>query len=1047
MFWDILEIEPTTDTKKITMAYREKLVDSNPEEKPEQFKVLREAYEKAMEYARNDGTVQITPVQLWQQQLSEIYHDFRKRINLNCWQQLFDQPVCRSIDTRSQIEETLLNFMMEFYFLPKEVLVFLNEEFDFLNRLEELYENYDRDFIDYIIVNGINYEPTLKYEYFYPGENGEEVDEYFRTFFRIRKSDENYEENLAHLKQLSEQHPYGDIQIMLDDTYKGTDRLVEMIALNMKYDFDHYMSRILANELFDRKMYAEVEELCRQSEEINGKDRGISWLLAQALSFEEKYSEAVDQIQDLLRADTENEARLEDITKLRTYCNDRLIEDFEKKYAENPYDSKMNVSYAWALLQNNRFEEAAEIAKNVREEDVDEFTYYNLKSSVYFVQNDEKGIETLDRLVNIIENMEDDGTEETRKRKGRVAEMISRKAYLLCMLDRIDEGISAYNEALKRNPQDSEVLMELGNLCYNYKRYDEAIKWCRELIRIKPDSFYAYLIMAESYFKQGDDSNAFECVNRSISLYGGSLESYIVKLRILIRNDAYEAAEELLAFLQENNCGDYADVLFCKANLLEFEKDQKEEAKEIYKEVMARIDEGEECTVGAETCYRYLYLIGLDRNANIEDERNEMIEIADRGLKINADHYGLVDYKAWLLMKSGKFEESLQLYRKLEEYPNHSPEVEYEIGLYYYNQHLDQQGDRAIEYLQKALDKGYEYGQYELTYALYAANRLQEAKQSCLKLRERADREGYIDVDSYHRMSYIYQKEKKYEQALVEAVQALANALKRDIKKERYFLHVAQLYKIMGQPEKAVEVIQQMAETIEDSTAERELVRVYMQFGMYEKAREIVNRKLDTAEGCNDSIQLDFLQNRMSFAKRTLVEKKGVMNEKDIYTSCCHIYEFDGRYDELLKLRLQEYEKDRENARAHDLVEIAEAYLMVDDEENAVKYGQMALEKLEENRKIYSPFRTLDDVTLVRIYTVLKRFDEAEELLKMARNNLCEHCSYCGCKDADLFELMLLQRQHRYEEAERLCEQSIEKWKDDADFMSEREIIRKRSRK
>ena len=51
MFWKILGIEPTKDKKKITRAYREKLVNTNPEEKPEEFKELRNAYEEALKYA------------------------------------------------------------------------------------------------------------------------------------------------------------------------------------------------------------------------------------------------------------------------------------------------------------------------------------------------------------------------------------------------------------------------------------------------------------------------------------------------------------------------------------------------------------------------------------------------------------------------------------------------------------------------------------------------------------------------------------------------------------------------------------------------------------------------------------------------------------------------------------------------------------------------------------------------------------------------------------------------------------------------------------
>ena len=48
MNWNLLGIEPTKDKKIITTAYRAKLAHTNPEDKPEEFKALRSAYEEAL---------------------------------------------------------------------------------------------------------------------------------------------------------------------------------------------------------------------------------------------------------------------------------------------------------------------------------------------------------------------------------------------------------------------------------------------------------------------------------------------------------------------------------------------------------------------------------------------------------------------------------------------------------------------------------------------------------------------------------------------------------------------------------------------------------------------------------------------------------------------------------------------------------------------------------------------------------------------------------------------------------------------------------------
>lgn len=51
MNWTLLGIEPTKDKKAITVAYRAKLAHTNPEDKPNEFKALRAAYEEALKLA------------------------------------------------------------------------------------------------------------------------------------------------------------------------------------------------------------------------------------------------------------------------------------------------------------------------------------------------------------------------------------------------------------------------------------------------------------------------------------------------------------------------------------------------------------------------------------------------------------------------------------------------------------------------------------------------------------------------------------------------------------------------------------------------------------------------------------------------------------------------------------------------------------------------------------------------------------------------------------------------------------------------------------
>ena len=186
--WKILGIEPTKDRKAITRAYREKLMNTNPEDKPDEFKRLRNAYEEALKYAEDQGLrTEKTAVELWVDKLDDLYKVFRKRNDVSCWQKLLDEDVCRAIDSRMAVEDALLKYLMSNYFITHDVWVYLDQQFSWKDRVEELYEKYPKDFIDYVIINGINYNDTLPMDMFTPGEDGDCCHKYLDLYVKIRR--------------------------------------------------------------------------------------------------------------------------------------------------------------------------------------------------------------------------------------------------------------------------------------------------------------------------------------------------------------------------------------------------------------------------------------------------------------------------------------------------------------------------------------------------------------------------------------------------------------------------------------------------------------------------------------------------------------------------------------------------------------------------------------------------------------------------------------------------------------------------------------------
>lgn len=102
----ILGIEPTKNEMEIKEAYLNKLSDTNPEDKPEEFMQLRKAYEEAIEYANQEdeedtNEIDNTEIGLWMAKVREVYNNFRARNDINAWSELLKDDVCQNIGTKT----------------------------------------------------------------------------------------------------------------------------------------------------------------------------------------------------------------------------------------------------------------------------------------------------------------------------------------------------------------------------------------------------------------------------------------------------------------------------------------------------------------------------------------------------------------------------------------------------------------------------------------------------------------------------------------------------------------------------------------------------------------------------------------------------------------------------------------------------------------------------------------------------------------------------------------------------------------------------------
>ena len=78
----ILGIDMCKDEDSIRKAYRGKLVNVNPEDDPEGFKSLREAYETACQYVRKEDQEEereLTETEAWLKDIEAVYSSIKRR--------------------------------------------------------------------------------------------------------------------------------------------------------------------------------------------------------------------------------------------------------------------------------------------------------------------------------------------------------------------------------------------------------------------------------------------------------------------------------------------------------------------------------------------------------------------------------------------------------------------------------------------------------------------------------------------------------------------------------------------------------------------------------------------------------------------------------------------------------------------------------------------------------------------------------------------------------------------------------------------------------
>lgn len=731
MNWSILGIDETKDKKAITRAYREKLSLVNPEEKPEEFMALREAYDTALKLADLDETESLDEYEGFRKDLESLYNDFKRRIDVSAWKNLLTSDISTGLDSRQEIEDILITFFLGHYRFPKIIWEYLNEEYNFLERIPELKEKYPKDFVDYIIVNGCKYKENIPYELFSPGLDGQEIDQYLQAFVSRRDVPlADASEIVEKLSSFTEKHPYGDFYIAQYYVCKGQiEYLEQMDYLYQKYPDNTYILDNYAYTLFMVNQQDKAYEACLKSLGLEPSNYSVKLLIADILAKQNKFVEAVDVLTDLMYIANGDSYKLREILERKQALSDKEIEYYEAEVNAHPDSFSSKLDLGWAYIDKNDYVSAKEKISDLFDASLEgycEFSFSNLCAYIATSEKDyEKALIYIDRAIKAIDNLSPDGTKKTDRALTRKNEFLLRKAGCYYETGQRTEAIEICRNVIKDDEKNSDAYKQIIVLLLAENLYNEAYEYAKHYEDLAPFISASHYFVARCANEVGDFRLAYDEINVAIGYDRSNLEFYLLKCRILLNTGNYDMIKETLKFLEDNN-SDNLEIRFIEAQILRYHSKKRDIAMTEYKVIEKQLNPARDRLWISDFYYEYGSLIAELGTNPPEVGYRRIMTYMERAYALDSRKIAALEYKAWALYKLNRLEEALADYLKLYKLPNHplsvtwtiaeiytkTPYREYEKALDYYLE-IAKEHEDDLEVLDKLGNVYYRLGKYE----------------------------------------------------------------------------------------------------------------------------------------------------------------------------------------------------------------------------------------------------------------------------------------------------------------------------------------------
>ncbi|GKI13600.1 hypothetical protein CE91St44_00850 [Oscillospiraceae bacterium] len=803
--WKVLGILPTRDKNAIKAAYHEQLTQVHPEEKPEEFKALRAAYEQALQEAeaasaRQEPQKDESPLGLWAARAQGLYDDFARRIDPQQWQELCQDEVCFSLASRAAARDKLLHIFMEDYYLPHLVWQELDAFFGILNDLEELKEQYPPAFIERVVEPGIRYDDYVRYEWFSECHD-RTPDEYLHKYFKaeelIRSGDEAEAAGaLAALRELPVTHPFTELLqsrlLLRQEKYEQARELAEAtLALHPE---SGYLLLIAADAARLAGQVNRALELYDQLLAAEPKHNGAIYGRAQALALLGRWEDATDAY-DKLIAQFPSDRNLRDRQR-QVYAD--WAAQLENTMEADPENRKARMDLAWCCLELEQFQKGLQVLDGFDPRDLTErYEYESTCGNLCLaLEQNERALEHARGWEQAMRDIpEDTEDEKLREKKGRISRSFEMQAAALAGLQRLDEALERLEEAKALDPTQPRIWRNQCQWLLAAKRFEAVYEPAQKLCELLPGDAIGWYYLGLAQFENLDYRESYDSFCQALERDGSTLDFYLYKIRVLLIYKKWDDAKEQLNYLAEHgvNC-DATTFLRARLDQLCGGKEKEADAYAVFQALLTKPD------------LDLYFKEQLYFAASFDDTltRAQQLELAEKGLAWRPHDFDLQGRAVWLYNELEQFDKAIELAeRSLKAYPGVVNQI-YRLAYAYYK--TRQYAKAAPLYEQNAATQEDQEDWYLAGRYYYYANQPEKAKE-CL---EKAARMDEKDAYTLRFLSLLARDAGDGDQAVLYARQAV-NAEQEKERVRWHWQHLATLLDHLNRTAEACEAWMQVA--------------------------------------------------------------------------------------------------------------------------------------------------------------------------------------------------------------------------------------------